>query len=302
MKHIVGVRISLVAALIITVPGCATRSPPVPQGWTPLFVGVSHRSLPSRVSEPMAIQALRIDLRAPGLSVVVNPGDTSAGYEFRATRPSETLIAQDWAVGVNGGYFLPFSGGSPGGDDYVPQPGQGTNVSGAAIHAGQVISPIETELDARANAILCVFNTADLRIADGQDCGPDVREAMAAGPRLLKDGQRQPQAGFDEDFWTGRHPRTAVGIDATLRTLWLVTVDGRQPEVSVGASLDELTDILLSLGASDAINLDGGGSTAMVAATPLGATLLNRPVHTGVPGRERPSANHLGVRARPIAN
>jgi exopolysaccharide biosynthesis protein len=42
-----------------------------------------------------------------------------------------------------------------------------------------------------------------------------------------------------------------------------VTVDGRQPAVSVGMSLQELAEYLLSLGAVDAMNLDGGGSTTM---------------------------------------
>ena len=43
----------------------------------------------------------------------------------------------------------------------------------------------------------------------------------------------------------------------------MVTVDGRQPGVSVGMTLQELAEYLLSLGATDAMNLDGGGSTTM---------------------------------------
>lgn len=291
---------ALNAALLLLASGCATVSPAAPPGWTPLFVGVSHRSLPSPITEPMAIQVLRVDLTAQGLAVVVNPGDGSDGHEYLAVRPSEMLAAQGWEVGVNGGYFLPFNGGSRGGDDYIPQPGRGPDVSGAAIHRGHVISPIETDLDARVNAILCVWGNADVRIADGQDCGPGVQEAMAAGPRLLKAGRRLSYADFDADYGAARHPRTAVGIDAARRTAWLVTIDGRQSDFSVGASLDELTEIFVSLGATDAINLDGGGSTTMVVATPSGPALLNRPIHTAVPGRERPSASHLGVQALPL--
>jgi exopolysaccharide biosynthesis protein len=231
--------------------------------------------------------------------LVVTPGDSSDGHEYRALRTSEVLLAQDWQAAVNGGYFLPFAGGSPEGDDYIPQPGQGTDVSGAAIHEGQVVSPIETDLDRRVNAILCIWREAEVVIRDGQECGPGVREAMAAGPRLLRDGQRLSYEAFDAAYGAARHPRTAVGLDARRRLAWLVTVDGRQPGFSEGASLDELTDILVSLGASDAINLDGGGSTTMVMETASGPVVLNRPIHTAVPGRERPSANHLGVRARP---
>ena len=296
-------RLCLISALF-AVTACSTvpTPGPVPVPWVSLFEGVSHRSLPAQGPVPMSIQVLRIDLTAPGLSLVVTPGDSSDGHDYRALRTSEALLAQDWQAAVNGGYFLPFAGGSPGGDDYIPQPGQGTDVSGAAIHDGRVVSPVEPDLDRRVNAILCIRREAEVVIADGQDCGPGVREAMAAGPRLLKDGRRLSYEAFDAAYGAARHPRTAVGLDAGRRLAWLVTVDGRQPGFSDGASLDELTDILVSLGASDAINLDGGGSTTMVVESANGPAILNRPIHTAVPGRERPSANHLGVRARPHAD
>lgn len=288
------------AALALAVGACATGPGPGPvqAPWVPLFEGVSHRTLPAPGTVPVAIQVLRIDLTVPGVSLVVTPGDSSGGHEYRALKTSEALQAQNWQAAVNGGYFLPFRGGSPGGDDYIPQPGQGTDVSGAAIHDGRVVSPIEPDLDRRVNAILCIRGEAGVVILDGQDCGPGVRDAMAAGPRLLRDGQRLSYEAFDAAYGAARHPRTAVGLDTRRRLAWLVTVDGRQPGFSEGASLEELTDILVSLGASDAINLDGGGSTTMVVAASNGPVVLNRPIHTAVPGRERPSANHLGVRAR----
>lgn len=292
---------AIIAAASCAIAACSTLSTadPHPAPWVALFDGVSHRTLPAPAPVPMAIQVLQIDLTAPGVSLIVTPGDSSDGHEYRALKTSEALLAQDWQAAVNGGYFLPFAGGSPGGDDYIPQPGQGTDVSGAAIHEGQVVSPIETDLDRRVNAILCIWREAEVVIRDGQECGPGVREAMAAGPRLLRDGQRLSYESFDAAYGAARHPRTAVGLDARRRLAWLVTVDGRQPGFSEGASLDELTDILVSLGASDAINLDGGGSTTMVVESANGPVVLNRPIHTAVPGRERPSANHLGVRARP---
>jgi hypothetical protein len=122
---------------------------------------------------------------------------------------------------------------------------------------------------------------------------------VRSGPQL---DMAVPRARHDATYGAARHPRTALGLDARRRLAWLVTVDGRQPGFSEGASLDELTDILISLGARDAINLDGGGSTTMVVESANGHLVLNRPIHTGVPGRERPSANHLGVRARPISD
>lgn len=63
-------------------------------------------------------------------------------------------------------------------------------------------------------------------------------------------------------FAETRHPRTAVAKLKDGKFL-MITVDGRQPGVSVGMTLQELAEYLLSLGAVDAMNLDGGGSTTM---------------------------------------
>lgn len=55
--------------------------------------------------------------------------------------------------------------------------------------------------------------------------------------------------------------------------MFLVTVDGRQPGVSVGASLTDMQKLMAALGATEAINLDGGGSTAML----VSGRLVSRP-------------------------
>jgi exopolysaccharide biosynthesis protein len=65
-----------------------------------------------------------------------------------------------------------------------------------------------------------------------------------------------------------RNPRTIAGVTRAGHVL-LVTVDGREPGHSVGASFVEEAAIMRNLGAVDALNLDGGGSTAMVASGQL---------------------------------
>ena len=55
-----------------------------------------------------------------------------------------------------------------------------------------------------------------------------------------------------------------VGISQDKKYVYLVTIDGRQPNFSVGTSLFECANILLQLGAYDAVNLDGGGSAMLV--------------------------------------
>lgn len=86
-------------------------------------------------------------------------------------------------------------------------------------------------------------------------------------PRIIRDGEisiEHMEENLYEEFRTTRHPRTAVAFDKTKDTLYLMAVDGRQPRHSVGMSLDELADYLKKLGAHQALNLDGGGSTTMI--------------------------------------
>ena len=100
-----------------------------------------------------------------------------------------------------------------------------------------------------------------------------VREAVGGFPALLRDGAPiLAEQTVGASFSTARHPRTAIGWTPDDRLL-LVVVDGRQPEWSAGMSLDEMTWLFQSLGASDALNLDGGGSTAMV----VRGSVVNRP-------------------------
>ena len=67
---------------------------------------------------------------------------------------------------------------------------------------------------------------------------------------------------FNKGFSEDRHPRTMIGT-AQDGAIWLVTVDGRQPQLSVGMTLAELRSLAHKLGLVNALNLDGGGSTTM---------------------------------------
>lgn len=96
-------------------------------------------------------------------------------------------------------------------------------------------------------------------------------------PRVVRDGRNVAASadsveGTFPRFSQSRHPRSAVGIARDGKTLYLVAVDGRRA-TSVGMSLAELGDAMLALGAHDALNFDGGGSTALV----VGDSLVNAP-------------------------
>jgi exopolysaccharide biosynthesis protein len=121
-------------------------------------------------------------------------------------------------------------------------------------------------------------------LADGEEL--PIEETLGVingGPSLLRNGkikitaftegfhwQENPE--FYYRFGVRRNPRTLAGITATGKLL-LVTVDGRQPGWSVGASFEESARIMKALGATDAVNLDGGGSTTIT----INQQLTNRP-------------------------
>lgn len=120
--------------------------------------------------------------------------------------------------------------------------------------------------------------------------GDGLTEAVGGFPELLDGGVRvgDLEVTARPSFAAARHPRTAVGYDPRNGWAWIVVVDGRQRPHSDGMTLPELAGLFETLGASEAINLDGGGSTIMVVAD----SAVSRPSDlTG----ERPVANGLAL-------
>lgn len=105
---------------------------------------------------------------------------------------------------------------------------------------------------------------------------PGLSQSFSGHPVLLRDGQRQWMDPLDGKV-VQRHPRTVIGWDDQGH-VWFLLVDGRQ-QGSRGMTLAEATDRMLSLGATNAVNLDGGGSSTMVSTcpSPSGWCLRNHP-------------------------
>lgn len=112
----------------------------------------------------------------------------------------------------------------------------------------------------------------------------DVLDSLGGNPTLMEKGGIIAGNVDGTDSFSRRNPRTAVGYKPD-GTLLLITVNGRGADGSVGMSLRELAALFNRLGASDALNLDGGGSTAMV----IGGQLQNNPSD----GSERPVSSVL---------
>ncbi|MEV0717361.1 phosphodiester glycosidase family protein, partial [Asanoa sp. NPDC050611] len=170
----------------------------------------------------------------------------------------------------------------------------GGTVAGVAPAAGKGPIPAGTTVllgrDAGADAL------AGLRPGDPVEvtyqARPSDDRAVAAaigGNRVLvKDGVPQDIGDVTPE------PRTAVGFSADGKKMIMATVDGRQAD-SRGVTLTELGRLMASLGAHDALNLDGGGSSTLVAREP-GAPAV-RVENAPSDGSERPVPNGLAVYA-----
>ena len=114
---------------------------------------------------------------------------------------------------------------------------------------------------------------------------------MTAGPMLLRKGEMVPQRD-DRTFVTQRHNRTALGLRPDGTTL-LVVADGRFKHTAEGLTLPELELVMRWLGCSDAINLDGGGSSTMY--------VKGKP-HGGVVNYPSDNRQHDHEGQRPVSN
>ena len=116
-----------------------------------------------------------------------------------------------------------------------------------------------------------------------------VNLAISGGNRIITNGRIDYIRG---SLSTNRHPRTLLGINEANDTLILMTIDGRNH--SIGATLREAAEFMLEAGAFYAVNLDGGGSTTMVAQLPGRTT--NHIINTPSDGFQRAVINAIGVR------
>ncbi len=121
-----------------------------------------------------------------------------------------------------------------------------------------------------------------LRLALNMMPAPDkLNQLIGGNTRLITNGIIVGGTG-------DRHPRTAVGFDQDSTTLYLFTVDGRQPGYSVGMSYRELAEYMAEYGVYQGVNLDGGGSTTMI----VRGSIANSPSD---PGGERSVSNSMIV-------
>jgi exopolysaccharide biosynthesis protein len=149
-------------------------------------------------------------------------------------------------------------------------------VGGAVVEHEQVPEPW-------AAVRACVHADGALRIGPRAHFGANPSgDLVQAGPLLVHEGRSvidgkdvegfsAGSGQFDSDITVGRYPRCALGVSDD--ELLAVCCDGRRSGVDAGLELEELARLMISFGAREAINLDGGGSATLVHRKHL----LNRP-------------------------
>ncbi|MBQ0984506.1 phosphodiester glycosidase family protein [Streptomyces sp. F63] len=163
-------------------------------------------------------------------------------------------------------------------------PGSGPVPDGTTVLLGR-------DAGADALAALRPGDPVDVAYAPRTDGGPVPRTAVGSRGLLVVDGEPQNWEGRPNNATA---PRTAVGFSRDGSTLHVLTLDGRQAD-SGGVTLTELALMMKELGAHNALNLDGGGSSTLLARQPGAA----RPRVENSPsdGAERPVPNGLAVTA-----
>ena len=147
---------------------------------------------------------------------------------------------------------------------------------------GFIIGATTPDETFRTNGAL-VLNPEEIRFeaCDTADIFEKDWEVLASGPLLVDEGQPvtygREMPGW-ESFYDKRHPRSLVGKDAD-GGIWLVVVDGRSPGNAEGMTIAELTALCGRLGLTEAINLDGGGSSTLWT---LPEGILNHPSDNGL--------------------
>ena len=242
--------------------------------------GVIHRFVYAP-SGPWAINVLQVDLDRCNAPRAVKGMAGAIGREKTSVLLSHLNDSVPVVGGVNADFF---SLTAPAG---VP--------AGLLVIGGRLVNAPGVQ------PAIAVDSSGTLRIARFRVVRPLApffpREAVGGRPLLLRDSvivadvDTTGQAGFA----TGRHPRTAAGITRNGKRLILVTVDGRQKPYSDGMTLRELANLMLALGARDALNLDGGGSTTMVYADPDSGGKLRVANRPSDKEGERPVGDALAI-------
>jgi hypothetical protein len=241
-----------------------------------------------RIKNPrLKFWALRVDLSKKFDAITLTPPAPSGAPPLSSGKIYSTTVsgfakANGCIAAINAGPFSPVNS----------RIGEERTVIGVFAADGSLIAPPYSGFDALVfyqNGKTAIVRQAELA-TDGRFPNT-VRDAAGGFHIVLWDGAVD-KAVFSR---AGRHPRSAAGLSADGRYLYLLAIDGRWFD-TIGATEAETGLLLRALGASNGLNLDGGGSTALALRIEGKVVILNRPIHKQIPGKERAVATCIGVR------
>lgn len=248
--------------------------------------------------------AVRVGATEPLAPAAGDPPDT----EVKLQPVNEWALANGATLAINASFFAMINPKPGPGEDKVRYTtGAASDIRGLSRGSRGLVSPPHVSGGRGDPALLIYAGRARVAHATAADLAGVI--CAVAGLGTSDDGKQPGSLLVEAGRNTGatarvgplaRHPRTAAGVSADGKTLILLTIDGRQPGVSVGATLPEMADLIIELGAHDAVALDGGGSTSFFLQRADGTLLTNQPSD----GHWRPVGNHLGVWVnwpRPVA-
>jgi hypothetical protein len=242
------------------------------QSVTDPFVGVRLIHRTTILPRPLSYHLVLVDPHAPGVSftVTADNGEVPRETTRRTTRGFVSDVGAQ--LGINAHFFAPW----PPVDDH-------SELLGICISDGEVVSRFEPGWDV-GFAISPTGEARVVRWLEGDATGIVTAPAMTIDDAV---GAQEMivSSGASTATWEELHPRTAIGVSGSGIVVMMI-VDGRQDGVSEGMTTPEMAAVLIELGVTDAINLDGGGSTTLVVADPI-PRVINHPVGLGIPDTER---------------
>lgn len=225
--------------------------------------GVSVRGYALEEPRTMKAYVIRIDLTTPGIWFTATERADGWGRRIDAVTNGSCLVetklettmdfmerrrcaGMNVEVAVNATPWLPFP--APKGVEFCDPVGW------------CVADGVEVSRPKRHEALFIVRKSGNAEIIAGIPKGgmDDIAFAVSGFDVIMTNGV--DVAGLKPSI----HPRTAFGLTPDRKTLVLLAVDGRQPGYSLGADMGNLCAILRGEGVSDAVNMDGGGSTSLV--------------------------------------
>jgi exopolysaccharide biosynthesis protein len=229
--------------------------------WEAVVPGVEHCRI---LRDGLDAHAVRVDLDAACVAVVATPAAD------RGLTVSEFAARHGALVAINGDYFDP-----------------ALNPIGLAMGGGEVWTHADERVR-RQEVVGVGGRKVEIfpRAAPLRKPEPWMTGAISGWPMVVEDCAPVAKLPGSDHFTNAPHPRTAVGLSADRRILLLLVADGRRADVP-GPTLPELAALLVEVGACTALNLDGGGSSALW----IHDRIVNRPSDLV----ERPVANHLAV-------